>query len=128
MNIHKNARLTPLRRGEMALSVIEGGVSKAQAARTFGVSAKIVTRWVERDRAEGGKGMADRSSRPNVMPNLTDQTVAERIVALLERFVRLLIHAVRGRSLTPRHSSSMTCLPRLLRTPGRTRSNRTPWP
>jgi len=82
MNIHKNARLTPLRREEMALSVIEGGVSKAQAARTFGVSAKIVTRWVERYRAEGGKGMADRSSRPNVMPGLTEQAVADRIVAL----------------------------------------------
>ena len=26
--------------------------------------------------------MADRSSRPNVMPSLTDQAVAERIVAL----------------------------------------------
>ena len=37
MNIHKNARLTPLRREEMALAVIEGGLSKAQAARTYGV-------------------------------------------------------------------------------------------
>ena|SRR6188474_1773337 len=82
MNIHKNARLTPLRREEMALSVIEGGVSKAQAARTFGVSAKIVARWVERYRAQGSKGMADRSSRPNVMPGLTEQAVADRIVAL----------------------------------------------
>ena len=33
MNIHKNARLTPLRRGKMALAVIECGLSKAQAAR-----------------------------------------------------------------------------------------------
>lgn len=48
MNIHKNARLTPLRREEMALSVIEGRLSKAQAGRTFGVSGKIVARWVER--------------------------------------------------------------------------------
>ena len=35
MNIHKNARLTPLRREEMALAVIEGGLSKAHAARTL---------------------------------------------------------------------------------------------
>ncbi len=48
MNIHKNARLTPLRREEMALSVIEGALSKAHAARVYGVSAKIVARWVER--------------------------------------------------------------------------------
>lgn len=37
MNIHKNARLTPLRREEMALSVIEGAFSKAHAARVYGV-------------------------------------------------------------------------------------------
>jgi transposase InsO family protein len=82
MNIHKNARLTPLRREEMALAVIEGGFSKAHAGRTYGVSAKIVARWVERYKAEGSKGMADRSSRPIVMPGMTEQAVAERIVAL----------------------------------------------
>ena len=82
MNIHKNARLTPLRREEMALAVIEGVFSKAHAARMYGVSAKIVARWVERYKAEGRAGMADRSSRPTVMPGMTEQAVAERIVAL----------------------------------------------
>jgi transposase InsO family protein len=82
MNIHKNARLTPLRREEMALSVIEGAFSKAHAARVYGVSAKIVARWVERYKTEGRAGMVDRSSRPTVMPSLTEQAVAERIVAL----------------------------------------------
>ena len=32
MNIHKNARLTPVRREEMALAVIDGRLSRAQAA------------------------------------------------------------------------------------------------
>ncbi|MEX1162486.1 MAG: IS481 family transposase, partial [Nitriliruptor sp.] len=82
MNIHKNARLTPLRREEMARAVIEGGLSKAHAGRTYGVSAKIVARWVERFKAEGRGGMTDRSSRPHVMPGMTEQPVAERIVAL----------------------------------------------
>jgi transposase InsO family protein len=82
MNIHKNARLTPLRREEMALSVIGGRLSKADAARTYDVSAKIVARWVERFKAEGRAGMADRSSRPRVMPGMTDQAVADRIVTL----------------------------------------------
>lgn len=82
MNIHKNARLTSLRREEMALSVIEGRLSKACAARTYGVSAKIVARWVERFKAEGRAGMADRSSRPRAMPGMTGQAVADRIVAL----------------------------------------------
>ena len=43
---------------------------------------KIVARWVERYRAEGSAGMVDRSSRPHVMPGMTRQAVAERIVAL----------------------------------------------
>jgi transposase InsO family protein len=82
MNIHKNARLTPLRRGEMALAVIEGGLSKAQAARIYGVSAKIVARWVERYRAQGPAGMVDRSSRPERMPGATAAATVERIIAL----------------------------------------------
>ncbi|MER8467174.1 IS481 family transposase [Mesorhizobium sp. M1396] len=82
MNIHKNARLTPLRREEMALSVIEGAFSQAHAARVYGVSAKIVARWVERYKAEGRAGMVDRSSRPAHMPQATAVSIAERIVAL----------------------------------------------
>ena len=53
MNIHKNAHLTPLRREEMAQAVMEGRLCKAHAARTYGVSAKIAARWVERFKAEG---------------------------------------------------------------------------
>ena len=82
MNIHKNARLTPRRREEMALSVIEGGLTKAQAARAYDVSPKIVARWVERYKAEGRAGMADRSSRPRHSPNAVDQVEIDRIVAL----------------------------------------------
>ena len=85
MNIHKNARLTPLRREEMALSVMEGRLSKAQAARVYGVSAKIVARWVERYKAEGRAGMVDRSSRPGRMPRATRPSIVERIVALRRR-------------------------------------------
>ncbi len=69
----------------MALAVIEGGFCKAHAARRYGVSAKIVARWVERYKAEGSKGMADRSSRPKIMPAMTEEVVAERIVALRRR-------------------------------------------
>ena len=55
------ARLTPVRREEMALSVIADRLSKAQAAREYDVSAKIVSRWAECFRAEGREGMQDRS-------------------------------------------------------------------
>ncbi len=68
MNIHKNARLTPLRREEMALAVISGQLSQAQASSVYRVSAKIVSRWVERFRAQGRGGMMDRSSGPKPVP------------------------------------------------------------
>src|SRR5690606_31127807 len=79
---HKNARLTPLRREEMALAIIEGGLSQAQAALKFAVTAKIAKRWVERYRAGGRAGMTDRSSRPRHSPNRTGQAMVERVVAL----------------------------------------------
>ena len=82
MNVHKNARLTPLRREEMARDVVEGRLSKAHAARTYGVTAKVVARWVERFRAEGRAGMADRSSRPKTSPRQTKGAVADAITAL----------------------------------------------
>lgn len=79
MNIHKNARLTPCRREEMALSVIEGRLSQAQAGRVFGVSPKIVSRWVERFKVEGRAGVSDRSSRPRRSPKAIEQAVVDRI-------------------------------------------------
>lgn len=66
----------------MALAIIEGGVSQAQAALQFAVTAKVVKRWVERYTAEGRAGMGDRSSRPRHSPNATDQAAVDRIIAL----------------------------------------------
>ena len=80
MNIHRNARLTPVRREEMALAVISGHLSNAQAARVYGVSAKIVSRWTERFKVEGRDGMQDRSSRPKLIPTQTTEALAERII------------------------------------------------
>ncbi len=82
MNIHKNARLTPRRREEMALGVVEGRLSKAVAARTYGVTAKVVARWVARFQAEGRAGMADRSSRPQRSPKQTAAQIADEIATL----------------------------------------------
>ena len=45
MNIDRNARLTPIRREEMARTVVSGLLTKAKAARGFGVSSRIVSRW-----------------------------------------------------------------------------------
>lgn len=82
MNIHKNARLTPLRREEMALAVLQARLTKAQAARVYGVTSKVVSRWVDRYRAGGSEAMMDRSSRPKVIPGRIEPAVAERVIAL----------------------------------------------
>ncbi|EHH13542.1 putative insertion sequence transposase protein [Mesorhizobium amorphae CCNWGS0123] len=46
------------------------------------MSAKIVARWVERFKADGRAGMADRSSRPRKLYRPTEAATVERIVAL----------------------------------------------
>jgi transposase len=53
MNIHKNAPLTPKGREAMVRSVVEGGLSKADAAYQFNTTSKTVAKWVKRFRAEG---------------------------------------------------------------------------
>lgn len=82
MNIHKNARLTPLRREEMAVAVLDGTLTKAQAACVYGVSRKIVSRWVQRYEQGGRAAMTDRSSRPRNSPRRTDAILSARIAEL----------------------------------------------
>jgi transposase InsO family protein len=97
MNIHKNARLTPLRREEMALAVI-AGLPVVQAVLLYGVSAKIVARWVGRFKAGGREAMLDRTSRPHSIPRQTGHALAERIIAL------------RRQRLTGKHIAIQTCV------------------
>lgn len=85
MNIHKTARLTPVRREEMARAALAGQHSKAQAALALGVSPKIVSRCTGRLMNEGHDGMQDRSSRPNMIPRHTVPALAERITTLLRQ-------------------------------------------
>jgi transposase len=70
MDTHKNAPLAPKGREAMVRIVIEGGVTKAAAARQFNTTAKTVAKWVERFRAEGVDGLSDRSSKPHSLPSL----------------------------------------------------------
>jgi len=82
MNIHKNARLTPLRREEMALSVIEGRLTRLEASRVYGVTVRIVSRWEARYRSAGRAGMLDRSSRPKRSPAATPTAVVDQVILL----------------------------------------------
>src|SRR6185312_4989034 len=82
MNIHKNAPLTPKGREAMVRSVVEGGLSKADAAYQFNTTPKTVAKWVERFEAEGVEGLRDRSSRPLSSPNQTAPATAAAVEAL----------------------------------------------
>jgi transposase len=71
MDVHDNARLTPRGREAMVRSVVDGGLTQAEAARRFNTSAKTVGKWVRRFRADGVAGLRDRSSRPLSSPSQT---------------------------------------------------------
>src|SRR5512136_899246 len=67
-NPHKNARLTPLGRAEMARRIREGQ-PVAIVAAGFGVSEKTARKWVKRFEQEGPAGLENRSSRPRTVAN-----------------------------------------------------------
>ena len=82
MNSHKNALLTPKGREAMVRSVLEGGLSRADAAHQFNTTPKTVAKWVNRFRAEGIDGLRDRSSRPLSSPSQTAPATCAAIEAL----------------------------------------------
>lgn len=82
MDIHKNARLTPLSRAELVRRVLDEGQSKAAVAAAFGVCLKTVAKWVERYQKEGPDGLLDRSSRPQRSPRQTQNEAIARIETL----------------------------------------------
>ncbi len=82
MDMHENASLTPKGREAMARSVIEGGLSKAAAARRFQTTPKTVDKWVEGFRMEGLAGLRDRSSRPPSSPSQATPAVCAAVEAL----------------------------------------------
>jgi transposase len=82
MDTHKNAPMTPKGREAMVRFVIDGGQSKAAAARQFNTTAKTVAKWVERFRAESVDGLRDRSSRPHSLPSQTAPATCAAIEAL----------------------------------------------
>jgi len=82
MNIHKNARLTPHSRAELARRVVVEGQSATSVAAAFGVTIKSVNKWVVRFAAEGVEGLKDRSSRPHRLYRPTPTTIVEQVEAL----------------------------------------------
>jgi transposase InsO family protein len=81
MNLHRNARTTPISRAEMARRVL-GGQPPMAVATAMGVDAKTVRKWAGRFKAEGTAGLADRSSRPHKLRRPTPPEIIEQIIAL----------------------------------------------
>ena len=82
MNIHKNARLTPLSRAEVVRRVVVEGQSRKTVASAFGVEVKTVSKWVLRFAAEGLEGLRDRSSRPHRLYRSTSQEIVGKVEVL----------------------------------------------
>jgi transposase len=81
MNIHKNARLTPLGRERIARLAADG-YAPAAIAEAVGVSLKTVRKWIARFAAEGVAGLVDRSSRPHRLHRPTPAGQVAQVVAL----------------------------------------------
>jgi len=82
MKIHANARTTVKTRALLVDEVVRQGKTRAEAARTFGVSPRTVGKWVERYVREGPEGLRDRSSSPHVIPHRTGDQRTRRIAKL----------------------------------------------
>src|SRR5215510_9658365 len=82
MNSHNNARLTPKGREDMVRSVVDHGLSKAEAARRFNTTPKTVAKWAARFKAEGVIGLRDRSSKPLSSPSQISRATADTVEVL----------------------------------------------
>ena len=82
MDIHQNARLTPLGRAELVRRVLHAGQARKAVATDLGVDVKTVSKWCVRFQAEGAAGLLDRSSRPHRLRQPTPDAIVEQIAAL----------------------------------------------
>ncbi len=90
MRIHRNARLTPILREELARRVIHEFLPLSSAAAEFNVSSETAAKWVDRFRKGGSPGLLDRSSRPLHSPRRlsaerTDDECKAVLVSILHR-------------------------------------------
>lgn len=83
---HRTARLNVFGRQLLVTRVELDGWSVAKAAEAQGVSRQTAHKWVIRYRAEGWRGLEDRSSRPHRQPRITAPETVEAILrARVER-------------------------------------------
>ena len=81
MNIHKNARLTPIGRERLVQAVLSGQTPEA-AAHAAGVCPRTARKWLARFKAEGRAGLMDRSSRPKRLYRPTPAAIVRQVEVL----------------------------------------------
>lgn len=69
-------------RHEFVLLAAQAGANIRQLCRSFRISAKTGYKWLQRFRAEGMSGLADRSRRPKRSPQQCAESMASAVVAL----------------------------------------------
>src|SRR3954447_26208509 len=84
MDIHKNARLTPLGRERMVSVVLRGQTPKA-VSEAVGVCPRTVRKLVGHYQGEGLVGLQDRSSRPERLRQPPPRDAADRAGADRDR-------------------------------------------
>jgi transposase InsO family protein len=106
MDMHKNARLTPHCRALVVGRVSQG--RKVQLiARELGISAATVRKWARRYRAEGERGLLDRSCRPRRSPRATVRELELAVVAL--RRQRLTLAGIAAQLRLSRSTVARIC-------------------
>lgn len=85
MNVHKNARLTLVRRLELVTAVFESKLSIGAVAVDAAVSVTTVRKWIARYRTLGPAGLRDRSSRPLRSPRAIAREQALTIIELRKK-------------------------------------------
>ncbi|WP_338703039.1 IS481 family transposase [Streptomyces sp. Q6] len=78
---HRNARLTVHGR-RLLVERVASGRPVAHVAAEMGISRATAHKWLRRWRAEGGAGLADRSSRPLTTPHRTPASIEADVCRL----------------------------------------------
>lgn len=84
MELHKNARMTPMGRGLLVHRIL-GGMPVTRAAEAAGVSRRTAFKWKKRFTEAGEAALVDRSSRPHRMPRQAHPDRVEEVIRLRRR-------------------------------------------
>jgi len=82
MKLHANAALSLKGRRQLCRRVVDQERTLTEAAEAAGVSVRCARKWVARYRAQGDRGLLDRSSAPHHIPHRTSEDRVQVIAAL----------------------------------------------